>query len=299
MKSVFSSLKMSWMVSRRAGVLMTWSRIRRGVDRVPSRYRPGPQNRSMYLSLPSRAFVCGRTMFAQPPKYLLTIRCFFNEASVGASKNVASAINVENLGSSRWRRIELYQIQEHFLRSLFSQSEPLRSCDSAHNRSDSRAIPSCHRRTMHHQHILPIVAFSCGGEIEPAYLHGGAIHEHKRVMHDGIVVIYPHRHTLIRQELRRRVSRRGVDLSTTTCTSTPRLPPSKQGLSDGFGSEGIGRHPNALLRGFDGTDDQLGSATGWGEGDPHRLSRQRVDAKTCNEKCREENPEPAAHGSDL
>src|ERR1035441_9905661 len=222
---VFSSLKMSWMVSRRAGVLMTWSRIRRGVDRVPSRYRPGPQNRSMYLSLPSRAFVCGRTMFAQPPKYLLTIRCFFNEASVGASKNVASAINVENLGSSRWRRIELYQIQEHFLRSLFSQSEPLRSCDSAHNRSDSRAIPSCHRRTMHHQHILPIVAFSCGGEIEPAYLHGGAIHEHKRVMHDGIVVIDPHRHTLIRQELRRRVSRRGVDLSTTTCTSTPRLPP--------------------------------------------------------------------------
>ena len=32
-------------------------------------------------------------MFAQPPKYLLTIRCFFSEAAVGVSKKLASAIH--------------------------------------------------------------------------------------------------------------------------------------------------------------------------------------------------------------
>lgn len=31
-------------------------------------------------------------MFAQPAKYLLTIRCFFKDASVGASKKLASVM---------------------------------------------------------------------------------------------------------------------------------------------------------------------------------------------------------------
>src|ERR1035441_7752266 len=67
-----------------------------GVDGVPSRYLPGPEKRSITIIFPSRGRVFGRTMFAHPPKYLLTIRCFFIEASVGASKKLASAIPVES-----------------------------------------------------------------------------------------------------------------------------------------------------------------------------------------------------------
>lgn len=53
-------------------------------------------------------------MFAQPPKYLLTIRCFFSEASVGASKKLASAIPVE---SNSWLIIARKQALALFFRS--------------------------------------------------------------------------------------------------------------------------------------------------------------------------------------
>src|ERR1035438_7634860 len=92
-----------------------------GVDGVPSRYLPGPEKRSTTIIFPSRGRVLGRTMFAHPPKYLLTIRCFFIEASVGASKKLASAIPVESTPA------QSYQEKTCPLRFSFAASEGRRS----------------------------------------------------------------------------------------------------------------------------------------------------------------------------
>lgn len=69
-------------------------------------------------------------MFAHPPKYLLTIRCFFVEASVGASKKLASAIPVESTPA------QSYQEKTCPLRFSFATAQGRRSAAMPHPSRD-------------------------------------------------------------------------------------------------------------------------------------------------------------------
>jgi hypothetical protein len=71
------------------------SKTNKGMEGVPSAYCPGPQKRSTYMILPSRAFVIGRTMFAHPAAY-------YAHGRVGVKKrNISHIISVT--GGSNYR----------------------------------------------------------------------------------------------------------------------------------------------------------------------------------------------------
>jgi hypothetical protein len=53
---------------------------------------------------------------------------------------------------------------------------------------------------MQHQHVLSVLVLHCGGEVEAGGLRHRAVHDDELVVQDGVPVIDPHRHTLIRKE---------------------------------------------------------------------------------------------------